>query len=135
MHKLRKLVLAASVSAAALLAGCTSAQVNQSITDACTAIGAGATLAATISGGGLAQTLTQVIGLATTDCPVFATSVSGIISDVTGGGASASVAVAASSPTMKGRYGSDRVVFHFLVSPNGSVAVAPASAALLSRLR
>lgn len=129
---MRKLLLGAVSAAAMFLAGCTSQQEQDIVSAACATAGGVAGLAATVTG--LGTLVTTISGTASDTCQAWATAVVNTINEITNGGATANVSVAASTPAaqadmrrLAGRYGltprrlGAKTVVHFTVSPSGSV--------------
>jgi hypothetical protein len=135
MNTLTKSAAVALAASTILLAGCTSAEVSQALTSACSALGAGASAVAVVSGvlpGGavVSSTISTLISDVSANCPAFASDVAAAIGDITNLGASADVTVSpsvATSSKMATRFGAAGAV-HFTVKPDGSVVMSPAMA-------
>lgn len=134
-------LLATALSGAVVLAGCTAADVVSNITNVCTALGSGLSIAALISGqvaGGAAisTTVSSLIGNVTNDCPQFAAAASSAVTAITSLGQTAAVSVAANATTASSlrRLGAPSRVFNFTVSPSGAVTPSAATAAMLKKL-
>lgn len=117
-----KLLALPAITIAALLAGCTVADVVSNVTTACASLGTGIEAVATIAG---QPTISQFIASVSNDCPTFANAVGAVVGIVTGQGQTASVSIAAQAqtPAAMRRLGPRRTVFHFTVDPSGKVTI------------